>query len=198
MRPIKIRKDDQLNSNKEKNSGMIDVAILSISIIVICIIALGATARAAINDEVWHEDIRQPTLTQDIKSTPTPTPTATPKPLNEQAVDIAKLYIGVPYVWGGTTPDGFDCSGLVQYAYRQIGINISRTTYTQVNDGYYVAKDSLRKGDLVFFGNISSPHHVGIYIGNGQIIHAPQTGDVIKISSLSDRSDYACARRIVE
>lgn len=187
-----------MNSNKEKNSGMIDMAILSISIIVICIIALSTTARATINDEVWHEDIRQPTLTQDITPTPMPTPTATPKPLNEQVTDVAKSYIGVPYVWGGTTPDGFDCSGLMQYVYRQIGTNISRTTYTQVNDGYYVPKDNLRKGDLVFFGNISSPHHVGMYIGNGQFIHAPQTGETVKISNISDRRDYACARRIIE
>ena len=110
---------------------------------------------------------------------PTPSPTPTPTPLNQKAVETAKQYLGVPYVWGGTTPSGFDCSGLVQYVYGQIGVNISRTTYTQVGDS-------------------SSPHHVGMYIGDGMMIHAPQTGDVVKIASLSARSDYATARRIVE
>ena len=66
---------------------------------------------------------------------PTPSPTPTPTPLNQKAVETAKQYLGVPYVWGGTTPSGFDCSGLVQYVYGQIGVNISRTTYTQVNEG---------------------------------------------------------------
>lgn len=115
-----------------------------------------------------------------------------------RAVDTVKQYLGVPYVWGGTTPSGFDCSGLVQYVYGQIGVNISRTTYTQVNEGRYVSRDELLAGDLVFFGDSSSPHHVGMYIGDGMMIHAPQTGDVVKIASLSARSDYATARRIVE
>lgn len=73
-----------------------------------------------------------------------------------------------------------------------------RTTYTQVNEGRYVSRDELLPGDLVFFGDSSSPHHVGMYIGDGMMIHAPQTGDVVKIASLSARSDYATARRIVE
>ena len=129
---------------------------------------------------------------------PTPSPTPTPTPLNQKAVETAKQYLGVPYVWGGTTPSGFDCSGLVQYVYGQIGVNISRTTYTQVNEGRYVSRDELLAGDLVFFGDSSSPHHVGMYIGDGLMIHAPQTGDVVKIADLSARSDYATARRIVE
>lgn len=130
--------------------------------------------------------------------TPTPTPTPTPKPIGEQAVEITKTYLGTPYVWGGTSPSGFDCSGLVQYVYRQLGISISRTSYTQVNDGRKVDKSELRAGDLVFFARKGNVHHVGMYIGNGRFIHAPQTGDVVKISNLSDRSDYYTARRIVE
>lgn len=129
---------------------------------------------------------------------PTPSPTPTPTPLNQKAVETAKQYLGVPYVWGGTTPSGFDCSGLVKYVYGQIDVSISRTTYTQVNEGRYVSRDELLPGDLVFFGDSSSPHHVGMYIGDGMMIHAPQTGDVVKITSLSARSDYATARRIVE
>ena len=135
--------------------------------------------------------------TQVIEKALEPTPSPIPEP-NQKAVETAKQYLGVPYVWGGTTPSGFDCSGLVQYVYGQIGVNISRTTYTQVNEGRYVARDELLAGDLVFFGDSSSPHHVGMYIGDGMMIHAPQTGDVVKIASLSARSDYATARRIVE
>ena len=114
-----------------------------------------------------------------------------------EAVNIAKQYLGTPYVWGGESPDGFDCSGLMQYVYNKLGYNISRTTYTQINDGSPVSKENLQPGDLVFFGDAGSPHHVGMYIGNGQYLHAPQTGDVVKISDLNARSDFAGARRIV-
>lgn len=112
------------------------------------------------------------------------------------AVSIASKYLGVPYVWGGTSPSGFDCSGLVQYTYRQLGVSLPRTTYEQVNRGTPVSRSQLQPGDLVFFGSASSPHHVGIYVGNGCYIHAPRTGDVVKISSLSGRSDYCAGRRI--
>lgn len=127
-----------------------------------------------------------------------PTPTPTQKPLGEQAADIAKGYRGVPYEWGGTSPYGFDCSGLMQYVYRKIGVDISRTTYTQIYDGYKITKSELKEGDLVFFAKNGDIHHVGMYIGGGQFIHAPQTGDVVKISNLSDRDDYYAARRIVK
>lgn len=99
----------------------------------------------------------------------------------ESVVNEAKKYLGVPYVWGGTSPSGFDCSGLVQYVYKHaLGIDISRTTSTQVNAGIGVSASDLKPGDLVF------PHsgHVQMYIGNGKVIHAPQTGDVVKISNL--------------
>ena len=113
-------------------------------------------------------------------------------------IDTAMKYLGVPYVWGGTTPSGFDCSGFVQYVYAQHGINITRTTYTQWdNDGARVSIDKLQPGDLIYFGSTLSPHHVGMYVGNGQFIHAPRTGEVIKISNLSDRSDIAGAKRIL-
>lgn len=130
--------------------------------------------------------------------TSTPLPTPIPKSKGEQAVDVIKNYLGVPYLWGGTSPSGFDCSGLVQYTYKQLGIDISRTSYTQVNDGRKVDKTELKAGDLIFFARQGDVHHVGMYIGNGQFIHAPQTGDVVKISNLSDRNDYYTARRIVE
>ena len=114
----------------------------------------------------------------------------------DQVIQTAMQFLGQPYVWGGSSPsEGFDCSGLLQYSLAQNGINISRTTYDQVNEGTAVSKSDLQPGDAVFFGTADDVHHVGIYIGNGEYIHAPKTGDVIKISKLSNRSDFYAARR---
>lgn len=100
-------------------------------------------------------------------------------------VNTAMKYLGVPYVWGGTSPRGFDCSGLVQYCARANGIRVNRVAADQRNNGYYVSRANLQPGDLVFFAkNGGRIHHVGIYVGNGNMIHAPQTGDVVKISSI--------------
>ncbi|WP_207705514.1 NlpC/P60 family protein [Hathewaya massiliensis] len=116
--------------------------------------------------------------------------------LGQSAVREALKYQGIPYLWGGTTPSGFDCSGLMQYVYRSLGVDIGRSTYDQIYSGYSVSKSDLQPGDLVFFGSASAPHHVGMYIGGGQYVHAPRTGDVVKISSLGYRGDYCGARRI--
>ena len=113
-------------------------------------------------------------------------------------------FLRTPYVWGGTTPynsatrtGGFDCSGYMQYVFAHFGISITRTTYTQINDGIEVSKNNIVPGDLVFFGDYGEPHHVGMYIGEGLYIHAPKTGDVIKISAMAGRSDFCRARRIL-
>lgn len=106
-------------------------------------------------------------------------------------------YLNIPYVWGATGPTSFDCSGFTSYLYLKYGYNIGRTTYDQINVGKEVPLSDLKEGDLVFFGNKTAPHHVGIYIGDDKYIHAPQTGDVIKISS--GASSKSCtARRIVQ
>ena len=159
---------------------------------------IGMAAKAVYETNTAVYITAGPTNPPTPPPTQTPEPTTEPIPTGEQIAMTAKKYLGVPYVWGGTTPDGFDCSGLVQYVYAQHGILISRTSYTQVNAGREVSRDELRAGDLVFFANDSGVHHVGLYIGDGQFIHAPQTGDVIKISNLNERDDYYGARRIVE
>ena len=105
-------------------------------------------------------------------------------------VNYAYKFLGTPYLWGGTTPAGFDCSGFTQYVYRQFGYYLGRTTYDQIYNGRAVSQSELQPGDLVF----TSAGHIGIYVSNGRMIHAPQTGDVIKISNIW--SFYA-ARRII-
>jgi len=110
-------------------------------------------------------------------------------------VAYASNFLGTPYVWGASGPQYFDCSGFMQYVYAHFGVSLSRTTFTQINEGSYVARDNLQAGDLIFFGSDSNPHHVGMYVGNNSYIHAPSTGDVIKISALT-RSDYLTARRV--
>jgi hypothetical protein len=108
-----------------------------------------------------------------------------------RAVAIAYQFLGVPYVWGGASPVyGFDCSGLVMYVYGQLGIHLTHFSGAQWNEGTrLLSPDDLLPGDLVFFHpGALGPGHVGIYIGNGEFIHAPHTGDVVKVSSLLDAS----------
>lgn len=114
-------------------------------------------------------------------------------------VNTAMQYLGTPYVWGGSAPGGFDCSGLVQYVCRKNGISVPRVAASQRNAGKYVSRENLQPGDLVFFGRGGRITHVGIYTGNGNMIHAPQTGDVVKISSINTSyrvSSYAGAVRV--
>lgn len=111
---------------------------------------------------------------------------------NAAAANVAMQYLGTPYVWGGESPSGFDCSGLAAYAYRQIGKSVPHYTVAIYNQFPKVPLGSLQAGDMVFFNGLG---HMGIYIGGGQYVHAPQTGDVVKVSSLSGRSDIVGAVR---
>ena len=116
-----------------------------------------------------------------------------------EVVNYACKFLGKPYAYGATGPNAFDCSGLTQYVYNKFGVDISRTTYTQVEEGTKVKRSELRAGDLVFFNTEGSISHVGIYIGDGEFIHAPRTGKPVMVSSLSDgyySARYATARRI--
>jgi peptidoglycan DL-endopeptidase CwlO len=115
--------------------------------------------------------------------------------LGGQAVAIAEQYLGVPYVWGGASPSGFDCSGLVMYVYGRLGVSLPHNAAAQYSMGTSVPRDALEPGDLVFFDGLG---HVGIYVGGGSFIHAPHTGTVVQISSLSGwySSEYVGAKRI--
>lgn len=117
-----------------------------------------------------------------------------PNTLGGQAVALAYRFLGVPYVWGGATPQGFDCSGLTMYVYGQLGIKLGHYTGFQYYGGRHIPPDQLQPGDLVFFhaNGAGVPQHEGMYIGSGSFIHAPQTGDFVKVSSLYE-TKYALA-----
>ncbi|GGZ52659.1 hypothetical protein GCM10010371_10160 [Streptomyces subrutilus] len=109
-----------------------------------------------------------------------------------RAVAFARGALGKPYVWGATGPGSFDCSGLTQAAWRAAGVSLPRTTYTQINAGRRVSRDQLAPGDLVFF--YSGVTHVGLYIGNGQMIHAPRPGSTVRVAPI-DSMPWAGAAR---
>jgi len=118
-------------------------------------------------------------------------PAAPPSPYGN-VVGIAMQYLGVPYVWGGSTPNGFDCSGFTAWVYAQVGVSLPHNAAAQFGYGVPVDRSQLEPGDLVFFDGLG---HVGLYIGGGQFIHAPHTGTVVQVTSLSSYS-LTAARRI--
>lgn len=131
------------------------------------------------------------------KSTSNANPPASSK--GQAIVNTAAKYIGVKYVYGGTSPKGFDCSGLVQYVCREVGISVNRTSRAQYSNGVAVSKSNLQPGDLVFFSKGNGISHVGIYAGGGQVIHAPSPGKrvcYIALSKICGYSTYVGARRV--
>ena len=123
-------------------------------------------------------------------------PVGSPPPSHTGGVvGIAMRYLGTPYVWGGASPSGFDCSGFVMYVYAQIGVSLPHSSYAQYGYGSPVSRSQLQPGDLVFFDGLG---HVGIYVGGGSFIHAPHTGDVVKISSMTGwyASTFVGGRRL--
>lgn len=141
------------------------------------------------------------TTSSTAKSTTTKSSTSTSKTAVSQAPTSIKrssttassanitayalTFLGVPYVWGGTTPSGFDCSGYVQYVYSHFGINVGRTTYTQQYAGTKISVASAQAGDLYFWGSYGSAYHVAIALGGGQYVMAPAPGQVVKTGNVS-------------
>jgi len=120
-------------------------------------------------------------------------------PKGQALIDEAAKYLGTPYVWGGTTPNGFDCSGFMQYVCSKNGISINRVADDQMKNGTPVRKDQLEPGDLVFFGSGGYASHVGMYVGDGMMIHSPSTGKSIMYSDITSgyySSRYIGARRV--
>jgi peptidoglycan DL-endopeptidase CwlO len=152
---------------------------------------LAAAARARLSGGI---QVSAPAGVGVSASTPEGSTVAPPN-VHGGVVGIAMRYLGVPYVWGGSTPRGFDCSGFVSYVFAQIGVSLPHSSYAMFGMGTPVSISELQPGDLVFFTGAS---HMGIYIGGGQFIHAPHTGDVVKISSLSGyySSNFAGGRRV--
>ena len=130
------------------------------------ILSLPATARANVAD-----------VTPQVGHTP-----AAPATIAAEAVRDALSLRGAPYVYGGSTPAGFDCSGFTSYVYGKLGVPLAHSSYDQWTSGPRVPRADLRPGDLVFFAGLG---HVGIYIGGGRFVHAPHTGTVVSVDRLS-------------
>ncbi len=115
--------------------------------------------------------------------------------IGARAVALAMRELGTPYVWGGESPSGFDCSGLVQWVYARLGVHLPRVAADQYRSGRHVPRSQLRPGDLVFFDGLG---HVGIYAGGGRFVHSPHTGETVRVSTLSGwyAQTYAGATRV--
>ncbi len=168
-----------------------------------------AKAKAAADAQ---ESTTAATTTSATTTTPAAAGTTTPPPVPSltpslapgetvpgtygEAAQLALGFIGVPYLWGGATPSGFDCSGLVSYVFAELGVQLPHSAADQYAYGSAIARDALEPGDLVFFDNLD---HVGIYIGDNEIVNAPHTGTFVRIDSLSESwyaNRYVGARRL--
>jgi cell wall-associated NlpC family hydrolase len=154
-----------------------------------------AASAAAVSDAKLPPEIAKPVADAIAAG-------AAPGPKALAAIQEASKYVGTQYHWGGSTPQtGFDCSGLMQWAYAQAGIQTPRVTYDQIDAPNALKVDQmadLRPGDMVFFANAGDVHHVGMYLGNHEFLHAPHTGDVVKVSSLDEpyyKQQFAGGRR---
>jgi peptidoglycan DL-endopeptidase CwlO len=145
-----------------------------------------AAARQRAAEAAAGQGITTTTTTTNLPVPPSST-------LGGQAVAIAEQYLGVPYVWGGASPSGFDCSGLVMYVYAQLGVSLPHNAAAQMASLPAVPLNALEPGDLVFFNGAS---HVGIYVGNGTMIHAPHTGTVVQFGSINDEGSITGAARV--
>ena len=152
------------------------------------IAARAAAKKAAEEQAAQQQSTSAPTITPPP---PVNIPTGSPGAGHALAASIALRYLGVPYVWGGASPSGFDCSGLVMYVYAQLGISLPHYTVAQWNASYPISSPA--PGDLVFFDGLG---HVGIYIGGGRFVNAPHSGSVVRIDSMSGFGSFDGARRV--
>ena len=153
---------------------------------------LEAARLAAQQANLQSQTVIESSTDYGVVTAPAPPPDGTKA---SQVISIAMGYLGTPYVWGGMSPSGFDCSGLIAYVYAQIGISLPHHAASMYGYGVPVSYDDLQPADLVFFSGLG---HMGMYIGGGQFIHAPHTGDVVRITSMSERwGSYVGARRIL-
>jgi peptidoglycan DL-endopeptidase CwlO len=158
---------------------------------------MARAAQARIELEHRVSQTQQDTVVGVSAISPTSDTVVAPPPTHGGVVGVALSQLGTQYVWAGSQPGGFDCSGLVMWAYAQVGVALPHSSYGQYGYGVPVSRDQLAPGDLVFFDGLG---HVGIYIGGDQFVHAPHTGDVVKISSLDESwyaSTFVGARRIL-
>ena len=177
-------------TNKELSNGKYSVTIGAV-------FADGSEAYSVPVDFEYALDGNKTILTVDLENG-----SSSDDPTIRKILSLADSLKGTPYRWGGTTTAGFDCSGFVQYVYAQNGYSLTRTTHTQwKNDGVFVSRDQLKPGDLIYFGSGGSPTHVGMYVGNGTMIHSPHTGDVIKYATIDSgyyKNTYMGAKRIIK
>jgi cell wall-associated NlpC family hydrolase len=155
---------------------------------------LPSEQRARLGEDGAARASRSSTGARDGLAAPGSATEQAPNSRAAAAVSYAYSKLGSPYVWGATGPDAFDCSGLIQAAYRSAGISLPRTTYAQIETGQRVSRSELLPGDLVFF--YSAISHVGIYVGNGQMIHAPNPSAPVRIAPISEMP-FAGATRVV-
>src|SRR5262245_48578187 len=160
-------------------------------------IALAAACSAPLADAPTP---RPPAATSSPTLDDTARAKAGPAPISsrrDEVVRVARTYLGAPYVWGGTSPAGFDCSGFVKYVYGRIGIPLPHGAVAQFKHGNSVPRAELKPGDVVFFDRL---RHNGIYVGDGRFVHATQSGDVVKLSRLDEewfRTRWVGARRLL-
>ncbi|HTI35708.1 MAG TPA: C40 family peptidase [Miltoncostaea sp.] len=124
--------------------------------------------------------------------TPAPRPLTLAEMRNARAAQIALRYLGTPYSYGGSSPSGFDCSGLVSYAYAQVGVSMAHNTNAIYGAFPKVDRSDLEVGDMVFFSGLG---HMGIYVGHGRYVHAPHSGEVVEVAPMAERDDYVGAVR---
>jgi cell wall-associated NlpC family hydrolase len=161
------------------------------------LVAQQQAAAARLNATVVGVTVQAPSPSSTGDPSTNSVTTVAPPSQYGGVVGVAMGQLGKAYVWGSEGPDTFDCSGLVVYAYGAMGVSLPHSSYSLWNVGVYVSRDQLQPGDIVFFDGLG---HVGIYIGGDQFIHAPHTGDVVKISSLNEgwyAATYVGARRIL-